>query len=786
MKIKLRSPLFSTRFASKRVGYATLLAAATLVFAIISLTLWRPASLAAMSNRQQSCPHCAAKSNQIIYLPLIDLPEAQGSELVFNSRSPQEMEVTPTFYKLDGTAIVGKPVNVQSAEIRYVDLKKLIPGQYRNDTDWGGMSLAYYGVSREMWAQFRLLGINGGGSVDEFFTVPSEVRSDLQESVWWTPPNSTAILALGNITDTETSATVRFGDGQQQAVKLAPHATEIIRHVSRSQTSSESVAISITGAPGSVIPTGVIAAADGSFNSVIRFYETKLAKQPDLFGNGLRLAGITPHLVLKNTSSAPVKAMPRFIPLAGSAAGMVELPAVAVKANETVEVDLSALLNTAQSRHDLDTVSVAVSDSGASGSLIGALYSSNKTTGINYEVPLRDSGPPRSMTGAYPWKISDDYTTIVYLTNISNLPTEFVAQINYDGGKYVLGIQKLAAGETAAFDMKQMIAEQKPDAGNRQLPKDLQSGQFKWLVHGVTGGKVILIGRAEMVSRAQHISTSYSCAENCIASYTGGIDPASMVAMVGSTHAMSAWEEAQYASGSTLGPYGASGTWSNTNTSIATITSGGSCTAVAGGQATIQFTSGFVEVYSWDGLNCVDIGPTQWDADSGVQVDEEITISQVLFTSPSPLQIKRSGGTVTLRVTLSPSAHVPTDTVVTISASQLINDGGDAVNITGQNENGGGTTSDGSFTAKVTGGVAKNCDYSITTPTGNTGFGFLSYKARFTQTTITYTNQQSQTVTIRLNPQANSQPTNVNGSNKLCLGTLSGTAPNQTCGSPDP
>src|SRR5947207_1849682 len=44
-----------------------------------------------------SCPHCAPAGSQEIYIPLIDLPEAQGSEIVFNSRSPQAMSITPTF-----------------------------------------------------------------------------------------------------------------------------------------------------------------------------------------------------------------------------------------------------------------------------------------------------------------------------------------------------------------------------------------------------------------------------------------------------------------------------------------------------------------------------------------------------------------------------------------------------------------------------------------------------------------------------------------------------------------
>src|SRR5215470_13048223 len=212
MKTKLNFSPFPTNRVSRTFFHSALMTAVVLLLALGGAKLLPPSSSSAKQNTQnggwKSCPSCATPTNQIIYLPLIDLPEAQGSEIVFNSRSTQEIDVTPIFYKLDGMAIVGKPVRIKSTEIRYVDLKKLIPGPYRNDRDWGGMSLAYTGGTREMWAQLRLLGVNGGSNVDEFFNVPQEVRSDLQEAVWWAPQQSTTIIALGNITDTATGAIV--------------------------------------------------------------------------------------------------------------------------------------------------------------------------------------------------------------------------------------------------------------------------------------------------------------------------------------------------------------------------------------------------------------------------------------------------------------------------------------------------------------------------------------------------------------------------------------------------
>ncbi len=165
------------------------------------------------------------------------------------------MAVTPTFYKLDGTAITGDPVRVRPAEIRYVDFKKLIPAGHRDEQDWGALALSYYGVAREMWAQYRLLGINGGNNADEFFIVQHEQRSDIQEAAWWLPSNSTSIIALGNVTDAPTSAVVNFGSGEAaQTVSLGPHATEIVRRERASEAGPESVIINITGPAASSRP----------------------------------------------------------------------------------------------------------------------------------------------------------------------------------------------------------------------------------------------------------------------------------------------------------------------------------------------------------------------------------------------------------------------------------------------------------------------------------------------------------------------------------------------------
>lgn len=58
----------------------------------------------------QACPTCPAPTQLIIYAPLIGLPEASRSEIVLNCRSPQPIDVTPTFYTAEGTPIIGQVI----------------------------------------------------------------------------------------------------------------------------------------------------------------------------------------------------------------------------------------------------------------------------------------------------------------------------------------------------------------------------------------------------------------------------------------------------------------------------------------------------------------------------------------------------------------------------------------------------------------------------------------------------------------------------------------------------
>jgi hypothetical protein len=127
---------------------------------------------------------------------------------------------------------------------------------------------------------------------------------------------------------------------------------------------------------------------------------------------------------------------------------------------------------------------VRVINSGLPGSLIGALYSQNRTTDITYEVPLRDSGPPRASTGGYPVRLDDDYSTIVSISNMGERAGQFTIQINHEGGPYVFGLVSLEPGATTTFDVRKLRDEQTPDINGRVLPPGMQKAQVRWSARG--------------------------------------------------------------------------------------------------------------------------------------------------------------------------------------------------------------------------------------------------------------------------------------------------------------
>jgi hypothetical protein len=426
--------------------------------------------------------------------------------------------VTPTLYTVDGEQVNGKAVTLQPAEIRFVPIKSLMPDGYNGKHRWGGIALSYTGGILEVWAQITFQGVGRDGSIDETFNLFEDQGSDTREAVWSMPIGSRAVIALGNSSDSPIQTTAQFSDGESEVVKIAPFATEFVRRPAHERqgndASSDSVRLTTVGPAGSLRVAGFVLGGEQDFNSGIRFADTKKAAQPNLYATNLRLDNDFPRMLIENTSDSGIATRPKFFPATGAQGDPIELPEIILAPRQIVDVDLRPLTEAATSRTDLNVVSVEVLNSGAPGSLIGALYSSDKAKRLRYDVPLRDSGAIRNSTGSYPWRVDDDYTTIVNITNISDHTASFLVDIRYPTGHYFIPARDLAANGTATFDLRKLIGQQKPDNQGNVIPLSTAGGQFHWSIFGSPPSSKF-IGRSEVVSVSNHVSSSYSCANCC-------------------------------------------------------------------------------------------------------------------------------------------------------------------------------------------------------------------------------------------------------------------------------
>lgn len=439
--------------------------------------------------------------------------------------------------------------------------------------------------------------------------------------------------------------------------------------------------------------------------------------QQNLYATNFRLHGASTKLALRNTGTEDIVATPRFRPVKGDPNDFIDLGGISLKPDETKSVDLDSLSRGTYGRSDFDTVSVDILNTGSKGSLIGSLSGVDENNGLTYDVPLRDSGGPRNLSGAYPWRLDGDVSTIVAITNVTALDAQFVVQINFPGGPYLLDPQKLPAGNTAIFDLRQIRDRQLPDRNGHTIPRSVKGGQFRWYIR--SGGH--LIGRAEMLSVSRGISSSYSCGNPCPPHYDYGyIDPDPTDVPVGDSEAHNVLEIDVDSYSNQYGPYSATVTAaSSSDTNIATF-DGSSVTGVSMGDvgttATVEYPLYWWEQGTYD---CTLYGTQEDYVYGSAESKAEVHISNV--TSAVTLSARDNGtGTVTVHVGAGPG--IPNNVDVTV---ELILDSKNPETI--QN-----AAPPGSKSVAVKTNSPGNANFTVGTIGGNSVTGTLTYKAYIT------------------------------------------------------
>ena len=160
--------------------------------------------------------------------------------------------------------------------------------------------------------------------------------------------------------------------------------------------------------------------------------------------------------------------------------------------------------------------------------------------------------------------------------------------MDFEGGSYVLGLQKLAPQATFALDFRALHDSQKPDLHGTVIPVDAIGGQVHWSVIG--SHDHTMIGRSEYVSQMHGIASTFACSNCCPNSYYDSyLTPGQMVFMVTGTAQYNAFERDQNCYGALLGAYNPSPmSWFTENSSIATVNTNGLAPGLSPGNTNVR------------------------------------------------------------------------------------------------------------------------------------------------------------------------------------------------------
>jgi hypothetical protein len=378
-------------------------------------------------------------------------------------------------------------------------------------------------------AHIVIRGFHGFGNLGVPLLEGPEFKSTTLDAIWWEPIGARSYLVLGNSSNETVHAEIIFGSGAKQGVDLPPFATQTKPFLYGSDDGPAEGRISFaqitySGTPGTLRAAGFSTSFSEHFFDTIAFVDPKLSTESALYANGLHLADVSGHLLVKNISDTPIAVSGGIYPL-GRARSMKPFPVLpkSLAAGESVELPLPV-------SGRLDGAAAWLESSGGAASMIAAFSSIEPTHRMVRSVPFTDTRSSSALTGGYLWRIDGDYTSTVSITNIGGSRAAIAGFIRPNGGKdYKIDTKYLEAGETAFFDVRQIRDQQIPDRKGVKLPKNATTGQFEW--SSILGdGAERLVGRAEISSLSLGAfvpltDTNCDCPNSAVGAFVDPVDP---------------------------------------------------------------------------------------------------------------------------------------------------------------------------------------------------------------------------------------------------------------------
>ncbi|MGB5039302.1 MAG: hypothetical protein WBQ66_22045, partial [Blastocatellia bacterium] len=367
------------------------------------------------------------------------------------------------------------------------------------------------------------------------------------QGAWWVPRlPTTAKLSLSNTSQDQISVTLvaktTASTANPVVVSLRAHETQLLDIQSgvlgsTPITAAGAVTISHSGTPGDVLSRMYVTDLGIGYSTAIDVVDPANYATSSLHGAGLRVASIAGDELMtygvihnRGTTASTVTAKIPYR-LVGGATNTLTLNPIVVPAGQVTAYDLAAVLTQVQ-RDLVASAGLELSYSTAPGTVIASVFTKSTSGTHVFRLPLVDAQAMPSSTGGYPWAITADSKTTVYVKNTDVTARQLEFHFDYAGGAFTLGLQTLGPGQVLAVDIKQLRDDQVEDEEEHVIPPDANKGQVYW--SSVDDLKVF-VGRAEQFNLLNATTSTYACINTCPNSFVSGqIDPPVIQTDVGS------------------------------------------------------------------------------------------------------------------------------------------------------------------------------------------------------------------------------------------------------------
>lgn len=446
-------------------------------------------------------------SDHYLYAATYSTKGSLSSVLGLNNTLNQDLSARVTLFNKHGQSLTTPAMNITLGPHKNHGYNIADWTQGHGDFDEGSLLVFYHGRSMTLGAQETVTDTTHGVNFDVHLSEYGDFISSRVEGLWWSLVHQTeAQVFIANTKNNHTKVTPYFylagNQYQGDQIDLAGHETDSIDiekslkklHV-HGDISIGGISLSYTNGPGAIAVVGAIQNKQIGFSTTMRFIDVAGQKTTALHGANLPIgkadasSGFSsttrfiPHAVVRNNSDQVVIVSPRIRYTLFDQPNVVNLPSVALSANQVRELDLTSI-NSSVAENQITDSGIEIEHTGQPGAIMIYAASVDQSGRHVFDVPVKDPKNMPFQGGSYPWNIEGDNRAVLHVKNIEaptdGLRREFMVKLYFDGGEYNVPLQRIEAGQTGLVDIRKLRDDQVPDVLGNVIPLNVTGGQLAW------------------------------------------------------------------------------------------------------------------------------------------------------------------------------------------------------------------------------------------------------------------------------------------------------------------